>query len=66
MPDTLGDDLLEGTDAIARFLFGPDAKSGRARTAIERGLPVFKIGNRFMARKSKLMAWIAEQQGMTC
>jgi hypothetical protein len=61
-PDTLADDILEGSDAIAKFLFGPDAKPGRARTAIARGLPIWKIGNRYYGRKSKLIEWIAEQE----
>ena len=59
-------DLLNGTDAIARFLFGPKVKGitaqQRVRRAIERGLPVFRDGRKIMARRSRIMAWLEEKE----
>jgi hypothetical protein len=62
---TIADDLLEGADAIARFLWGPHASSKRVYRAIESKrsrLPIFKIGARIYARKSTLKAWVAAQE----
>jgi hypothetical protein len=63
----LADDLLEGADKIAEFVFGDaskrrkvyhlasDAKSGSK-------LPVFRLGNTICARRSTLLQWIAAQE----
>jgi hypothetical protein len=61
----LADELLEGAGPIAKFLFGAKAHPRRARTAIARGAPHFKIGNRFFARRSALLQWIADQEKET-
>lgn len=58
----LSDELLEGAGPIAKFLFGEKAHPRRARTAIARGAPHFKIGNRFFARRSSLLEWIESQE----
>lgn len=60
--DAIDRDLLEGASHIARFLFGQDAAARRAYTAVARGIPHFKIGNRIYARKSSLLKWISEQE----
>ena len=65
---TLGDDLLHGADAIARFVFG-DAKHRRKVYYLTgeapRGMPHFKIGSVICARKSTLLNWIAQQERFT-
>ena len=62
----LGDDLLHGADAIARFMFG-DAKHRRKVYYLTgeatKGLPHFKMGSLICARKSTILNWIAEQEG---
>ncbi|MBC7285486.1 MAG: hypothetical protein H5U12_29405 [Hoeflea sp.] len=62
---TLGDDLLHGADAIARFMFG-DAKHRRKVYYLTgeatKGLPHFKMGSVICARKSTILNWIAEQE----
>ena len=60
--DTIAGDLLEGADAIAKFLFGPTAEARRGHTATGQGLPHFKIGNRLFARKSAIVEWIRAQE----
>ncbi|KAF0170346.1 MAG: Uncharacterized protein FD162_3564 [Rhodobacteraceae bacterium] len=63
---TLGDDLLHGADAIAKFMFG-DAKHRRKVYYLTgeatKGLPHFKMGSLICARKSTILTWIAEQEG---
>ncbi|ETD85846.1 hypothetical protein ACTTAF_17480 [Rhodobacter capsulatus] len=65
---TLGDDLLHGADAIARFMFG-DAKHRRKVYYLTgeapRGMPHFKMGSVICARKSTLLNWIAQQERFT-
>jgi hypothetical protein len=63
----LADDLLRGADAIAEFVFG-SAKHRRkiyyyASDAKIR-MPHFRIGNVVCARKSTLLAWIKQQEGI--
>jgi hypothetical protein len=58
----LSDEILEGAGPIAKFIFGETAHPRRARTAISRGAPHFKIGNRIFARRSTLLEWIADQE----
>ena len=63
---TLGDDLLHGADAIAKFMFG-DAKHRRKVYYLTgeatKSLPHFKMGSLICARKSTILTWIAEQEG---
>lgn len=59
----LADDLLHGADAIAAFMFGSVSKRRKVyHLANTARLPVFKLGSQWCARKSALMAWIAEQE----
>lgn len=62
MNQSLSEDLLEGASQIAEFIFGEGAHPRRARTAISRGAPHFRVGNRFFARRSALLQWIADQE----
>ena len=59
----LGDDLLWGAEAIAVFMFG-DSRKRRAvyHLAENRRLPAFKIGHILCARRSVLMAWVAQRE----
>lgn len=65
---TLGDDLLHGADAIAKFMFG-DAKHRRKVYYLTgeapKGMPHFKMGSVTCARKSTLLNWIAQQERYT-
>lgn len=59
----LSSDLLEGADQIAGFLYGdPKKRSKVYHLADKKNLPVFKLGKTICARKSTLLAWIAEQE----
>ena len=59
----LSEDLLQGADEIAAFMFG-DAKMRRKvyHLAQNERLPIFKMGARICARRSTLMAWIEKQE----
>jgi hypothetical protein len=63
----LPDDMLEGAQAIAEFLFGPDDKGRNRRRVyhiVETGrLPVFRLGSVLCARKSVLLEFIGQQEG---
>jgi hypothetical protein len=59
----LADDILEGADAIAEFLFG--SKEDRRRIyylAESSKLPVFRFGAVLCARKSVLLKYITAQE----
>lgn len=59
----LADDLLRGADQIAEFLFGDPGQRRKVYHLTECSrLPVFKLGAVLCARKSVLLAWIAEQE----
>lgn len=62
----LPDDMLEGAQAIADFLFGSADKARNRRRVyhiVETGrLPVFRLGSVLCARKSVLLEFIAEQE----
>jgi hypothetical protein len=61
--ESLGDDLLQGANQIAHFLFGDPARRRRVYHLAENSrLPVFRIGALLCGRKSSLLAWIAEQE----
>lgn len=58
--DNLASDVLKGADEIARFM-------GLTRRAIyhaaaQNALPVFRMGETILARKTTLLAWIAGQE----
>jgi hypothetical protein len=59
----LADDLLEGADAIAEFLFGSKATRRKIYHLAETSkLPVFRLGSMLCARKSVLINFIAGQE----
>lgn len=61
--DGLGSDLLHGADAIALFLFGDKALRRKVYHLAETSrLPVFRLGSVLCARRSVLLAFIAEQE----
>ncbi|MEH2570661.1 DNA-binding protein [Bradyrhizobium sp. AZCC 2289] len=57
----LHDDLLEGADAIAEFLFGKKSKRRKVYHLMDK-LPVFRLGNSVCARKSSLLSMIEDQE----
>jgi hypothetical protein len=57
----LHDDLLEGADAIAVFIFG-DASKRRKVYHLQDSLPLFRLGNSLCARKSSLISMIEAQE----
>lgn len=60
---TIADDLLEGADAIAAFLFGDSGDKRKVYHLVQSGaLPSFRMGNTVCARKSTLLAWIKRQE----
>jgi hypothetical protein len=62
-PSELADDLLEGADAIATYVYG-DKKHRRKvyHLAATRGIPTFNLGALVCARKSTLLEWIKAQE----
>ena len=69
-PSDLSDDILQGAEAIAVFIFGtPSARRQVYRlsteVAVEFRLPCFKLGNNTLcARKSVILRWIEKQEAM--
>jgi hypothetical protein len=64
--DCIADDLLEGAEEIARFMFGSPNKRRRVyHLAAHSGLPLFRLGEVICGRRSTLLAWIAEQEKAT-
>lgn len=62
-PSPLADDLLRGAEDIALFVFGDVKKRRQVYYLSERGeLPTFKLGSVICARKSTILAKIAEQE----
>ena len=60
----LHSDMLEGADQIAAFIYGDRTKRGKVYHLVEANhLPVFKLGKAICARKSTLLAFIAQQEG---
>jgi len=63
MTQNLAQDLLEGADAIAEFMYGDLRKRRRVYYLAERGLiPTFKLGETLCARRSTLVSWIQAQE----
>jgi hypothetical protein len=59
----LADDILEGADAIAEFLFGSKDERRRIYYLAESSrLPVFRLGAILCARKSVLLNYITSQE----
>ena len=70
MSDSLGDDLIFGGSALARFLFKSASKKKRRKVyhMHERGLlPLFKVGPELAGRKSTLLNHFerVEREGLT-
>ena len=64
--DCIADDLLEGAEEIARFMFGTASKRRRVyHLAAHSNLPVFRLGEIICCRKSTLREWIDEQEKAT-
>jgi len=55
------DDLLEGAEAIAEFMFGDKGRRRRVYY-LANGLPIFRLGTTLCARKSALLATIRERE----
>jgi hypothetical protein len=63
----LAPDLLRGADRIADFLFGDSGQRRKVYHLAETSrLPVFRLGSLLCARRSILLAWIAEQEQRGC
>lgn len=62
-PCPLHDDLLEGAEAIAAFLYGSPTKRRKVyHLAATSRLPHFRLGSVLCARKSRILVWIEEQE----
>jgi hypothetical protein len=63
IPTELADDILEGADCIAEFLFGSKASRRKVYYLSESSkLPVFRLGSMLCARKSVLLKFITGQE----
>ncbi len=61
--DELADDILEGADAIAEFLFGSRKSRRKVYYLAECSkLPVFRLGSVLCARRSVLLKFISGQE----
>lgn len=68
LPLSLADDLMEGAEEIAEFLFGDRSKKSvrkvlylHSEVKVENRAPIFTLGNqKLAARRSRLMRWIIE------
>ena len=59
----LSDDLLQGADEIAEFLYGDRKKRRQVYHLVQkRCLPVFKFGAMLCARRTRLVAHIEEME----
>jgi hypothetical protein len=59
----INDDLLYGAQQLAEFLYGDPTVHFRIYKLIDKGvLPHFRLGGTICARKSTLMAWVADQE----
>lgn len=62
----LGNDILDGADEIALFIFGTTKKRRRVYNLAEAGeLLVFRLGSSIHARKSALLDWIQKREAKT-
>jgi hypothetical protein len=62
-PVSIADDLLEGADAIATYLFGHEGSRRKVYYLAEcTKLPIFRLGSVLCARKSVLLKWISGQE----
>lgn len=60
--ETIKEDLLEGADEIAAFIYGDPGKRRKVYYLIEKeGLPVLRMGG-ICARKSTILKWIEQRE----
>jgi len=61
---SIGEDLLEGADAIAEFIYGDPGDRRKVYHLVQHGrFPAFRMGATVCARKSTILAWIKQQEG---
>jgi hypothetical protein len=61
--DNLANELLRGARAIAAFYYGDERHARRIFHLVDKGrFPHFREGNVICARKSTILAWVAEQE----
>jgi hypothetical protein len=59
----LSDDLIEGADSLAEFIYGSRKERRKVYHLAEKGeLPLFRLGAKICGRKSAILQWIAEQE----
>ncbi len=59
----LASDLLAGADRIADFIYGDPRQRRKVYHLVQKSqIPVFKLGAVLCARKSRLLAWIENQE----
>lgn len=64
-PGSLAGDILYGADAIAEFMYGSKESRRAVYNLVQnKRIPHFRIGASVCARKSVLLAWIAEQEAL--
>lgn len=57
----IADDLLDGADRVAAFVWGPGTHPRRLyRAMATSSIPVFRLGGRLCARRSSLHAWVRD------
>jgi hypothetical protein len=62
-PSELANDILEGADAIAEFLFGSREHRRKVYYLAECSkLPIFRLGSVLCARRSVLLGFISGQE----
>jgi hypothetical protein len=62
-PSELANDILEGADAIAEFLFGSREARRKVYYLAECSkLPIFRLGSVLCARMSVLLGFISRQE----
>jgi hypothetical protein len=62
-PSELANDILEGADAIAEFLFGSREARRKVYYLAECSkLPIFRLGSVLCARRSVLLGFISRQE----
>jgi hypothetical protein len=62
-PNELADDILEGAESIAEFLFGSREQRRKVYYLAECSkLPIFRLGSVLCARKSVLLEFISGQE----
>jgi hypothetical protein len=60
---SLADDILRGAEEIAAYVYGdPGSRRKIYHLAETSRFPIFRLGSVLCARKSKIQAWIVEQE----